>query len=161
MVAEPLVLGSILGHTRSDGGTVAELAKAIQLSVAPVFLLTGISSLLSLFTTRLSRIMDRTRVIQKAVDDSSVRDALQGRASLKVQKRRMYLINRAILCATVTALLVAAVVAVMFISAVAVIDVAAIVVPLFVVAMATLIAALLLFLVEVQIAISQNPRRYY
>jgi hypothetical protein len=85
MVAEPLVLGSILGHARADGGSVAELAKAIQLSVAPVFLLTGISSLLSLFTSRLSRIMDRTRVIQQAVDDSSVQEAIRGRSALKVQ----------------------------------------------------------------------------
>ncbi|MCP9858335.1 MULTISPECIES: DUF2721 domain-containing protein [unclassified Cyanobium] len=46
-------------------------------------------------------------------------------------------------------------------SAVAALDVTAIVVPLFVAAMGTMIVGLLLFLLEVQLAISQNPRRYY
>jgi len=47
------------------------------------------------------------------------------------------------------------------ISAVAALDVTAIVVPLFVAAMGAMIVGLLLFLLEVQLAISQNPRRYY
>jgi hypothetical protein len=80
---------------------------------------------------------------------------------LVVQRRRTFLINRAILTVTVTALLVAAVVAVLFISAVAALDVTAIVVPLFVAAMGAMIVGLLLFLLEVQLAIRQNPRRYY
>jgi hypothetical protein len=80
---------------------------------------------------------------------------------LVLQRRRLFLINRAILCATFTALLVSGVVGVLFISAVAAVDLAAIVVPVFVLAMASLILGLLLFLLEVQLAISQNPRRYY
>ena len=38
-----------------------DLAKAIQLALAPVFLLTGIGALLSVMTGRLARIMDRGR----------------------------------------------------------------------------------------------------
>jgi hypothetical protein len=60
-----------------------------------------------------------------------------------------------------TALLVAGVVAVLFLSAVAVLDLAEIVVPVFVLAMTWLIVGLVMFLVEVQFAIRQNPRRYY
>lgn len=145
----------------NDASSVASLSRAIQLSVAPVFLLTGISGLLSMLTGRLSRIIDRTRVIQLALEESQVKEALRLRAALEVQRKRMFLINRAILCSTITALLVAGVVAVMFISAVAAVDLAAIVVPVFVVAMLSLIIGLLLFLVEVQLAIAQNPRRYY
>ena len=150
-----------------DGRSVAGLSKAIQLSVAPVFLFTGVTGLLSLFSSRLARIIDRTRVIQEALAQSRAKeepdpeDGDRLEQVLAVQRRRTFLINRAILAVTVTALLVAAVVAVLFISAVAALDVTAIVVPLFVAAMGAMIVGLLLFLVEVQLAISQNPRRYY
>ncbi len=159
----PLLLSVDVG----DGRSVAGLSKAIQLSVAPVFLFTGVTGLLSLFSSRLARIIDRTRVIQEALaksrtkgeDDPEDGDRLE--QVLVVQRRRTFLINRAILAVTITALLVAAVVAVLFISAVAALDVTAIVVPLFVAAMGAMIVGLLLFLLEVQLAISQNPRRYY
>ena len=144
-----------------EGSAVEGLSKAIQLSVAPVFLLTGITGLLGMFTTRLARIIDRTRFIQEAMERSDLGQAKRLRGALKVQSRRTFLINRAILCTTVTALLVSGVVAVMFISAVAALDLAAIVVPVFVLAMASLIVGLVLFLLEVQLAIRQNPRRYY
>lgn len=141
--------------------SVAGLARAIQLSVAPVFLLTGISGLLNIFTGRLSRIIDRVRVLQQAQEkvDPSEADALE--QALRVQRRRTFLINRAILCTGITALLVAGVVAVLFISAVASLDLAVIVVPIFVLAMVFLILGLVFFLLEVQLAIRQNPRRYY
>ncbi|MBM5821035.1 DUF2721 domain-containing protein [Cyanobium sp. N.Huapi 1H5] len=159
----PLLLSIDIG----DGRSVAGLSKAIQLSVAPVFLFTGVTGLLSLFSSRLARIIDRTRVLQEALAKSRAKpdpdpeDGDRLEQVLAVQRRRTFLINRAILAVTVTALLVAAVVAVLFISAVAALDVTAIVVPLFVTAMGAMIVGLLLFLLEVQLAISQNPRRYY
>jgi len=145
----------------TDAPAVAGLSRAIQLSVAPVFLLTGIGGLLSTFTARLSRIIDRTRLLQEAMEQGNIAQAKRLKQILVLQRRRLFLINRAILCATFTALLVSGVVGVLFISAVAAVDLAAIVVPVFVLAMASLILALLLFLLEVQLAISQNPRRYY
>ena len=154
------------GDSVDPNASVTGLARAIQLSVAPVFLLTGISGLLNIFTGRLSRIIDRVRVLQDAQDRvepsqaASLEQSSLERA-LKVQRRRTFLINRAILCTGITALLVAAVVAVLFISAVAALDLAVIVVPVFVLAMAFLILGLVFFLLEVQLAIRQNPQRYY
>jgi hypothetical protein len=159
----PLLLTLEVG----EGRTVVGLSRAIQLSVAPVFLFTGVTGLLSLFTSRLARIIDRSRLIQEALEaqrktqDDRTEDVERLERVLLVQRRRTFLINRAILAVTVTALLVAAVVAVLFISAVAALDVTAIVVPLFVAAMGAMIVGLLLFLLEVQLAIRQNPRRYY
>jgi hypothetical protein len=144
-----------------ESSAVAGLSRAIQLSVAPVFLLTDITGLLSMFTARLARIIDRTRLLQDALERSDLAQTRQLKQALGVQRQRMFLINRAILCSTVTALLVSGVVAVLFISAVAALDLAAIVVPVFVLAMLSLIVGLILFLLEVQLAIRQNPRRYY
>ncbi len=151
----------VLAAGTESTAAVAKLSHAIQLSVAPVFLLTGITGLLSMFTQRLARIVDRTRLLQEALDRGTTLEARRLRTALVVQKKRMFLINRAILCVTFTALLIAAVVAVMFVSAVAVLDLAAILVPAFVLAMLMLIVGLVLFLQEVQLAISQNPKRYY
>ncbi len=156
------LLGQLVPSGGAEGpSAVAGLARAIQLSVAPVFLLTGITGLLSMFTGRLARIIDRTRVLQETLERSDLPQARRLRASLQVQRRRTFLINRAILCAGITALLVSGVVAVLFISAVAAVDLAPIVVPVFVLAMLSLIVGLVLFLLEVQLAIRQNPRRYF
>ncbi|MDA1157932.1 MAG: DUF2721 domain-containing protein, partial [Cyanobacteria bacterium] len=108
------------------GSPMLGLAKAIQLSVAPVFLLTAIAGLLSVISNRLARVLDRAQRLQ------SIRDEAMDLALLK---RRMTLLTRASEAVTTTGVLVAAVVAVTFISAIAVIDLTAIVVPLFVVAM--------------------------
>ena len=51
------------GPVQQDSGITA-VAHAIQLSVAPVFLLSGIGAMLAVMTNRLSRIIDRARVLE-------------------------------------------------------------------------------------------------
>ncbi len=137
---------------------VEGLAKAIQLSVAPVFLLAGISGLLGVLSNRLARIIDRGRQLQVQAIDPSVAVSRDARRELQLQKRRMGLMLKAIELATMTILLVALVVAIVFVSAVARLDLALLVVPLFVLAMLCLMVAVLLFLREVQIATGQIRR---
>jgi hypothetical protein len=137
---------------------VEGLARAIQLSVAPVFLLAGISGLLGVISNRLARIIDRGRELKAQGIDSSVAVTREVRQELQLQKRRMGLMLKAIEFATVTILLVALVVAIVFVSAVARLDLALLVVPLFVLAMGCLMVAVLLFLKEVQIATGQIRR---
>ncbi len=139
---------------------VEGLAKAIQLSVAPVFLLAGVSGLLGVFTNRLARIIERARVLQDQARESAIATGRQVRKELQVQKRRIALVMRAIQCCTVTVLLVALVVAVVFVSAVARLDLALMVVPLFVAAMVFLMVAVVLFLLEIQLAADQLRRRF-
>ena len=40
------------------------LTEAIQLSIAPVFLLTGVAGMLNAIGTRLARVIDRERVLE-------------------------------------------------------------------------------------------------
>lgn len=88
---------SVLLPLSLDGGpAVAGLSPAIQLSVAPECLFTGVAGLLSLFTSRLARIIDRTRVIQDALAARLVRgegDGSEGKRLepvLAVQRRRTF-----------------------------------------------------------------------
>ena len=127
------------------------LAQAIQLSVAPVFLLTAIAGLLGVISNRLARVLDRSRDPRGPSSDSQ---------ELMLLRKRMDLLSRAIECVSVTGVLVSMVVAVTFISAIAVLDLAAIVVPLFVLAMLTLMAGLLLLLLDTRVA-SQMLRRLF
>jgi len=145
-----------------DQAPVQGLARAIQLSVAPVFLLTGVSGLIGVLTNRLTRVLDRADQLGIRSRSTSSPEA-RSRAAADIfdfLRRRSRLLMRAIQCATLTGVLVAAVVAVMFVSAVAALDLAAIVVPLFVVAMLALMLALLLLLRETQIATAQLNRRF-
>jgi Protein of unknown function (DUF2721) len=47
------------------------VAHAIQLAVAPVFLLTGIGAILAVMTNRLGRIIDRARVLEERLEGAS------------------------------------------------------------------------------------------
>lgn len=137
---------------------VESLARAIQLSVAPVFLLAGISGLLVVLTNRLARIIDRSRQLQEQLADATVSRAREWKQELQLQKRRMALVLKAIELCTGTILLVALVVAIVFVSVVTAIDLALVVVPLFVAAMLCLMVAVLLFMREVQLAAAQLRR---
>ena len=127
------------------------LARAIQLSVAPVFLLTAIAGLLGVISNRLARVLDRAQRLQSVKDEAM---------DLALLKRRMTLLTRASEAVTTTGVLVAAVVAVTFISAIAVIDLTAIVVPLFVVAMISLMVGLLTLLLDARISARLIRRRF-
>ena len=127
------------------------LARAIQLSVAPVFLLTAIAGLLGVISNRLARVLDRAPRLQSVTDEAM---------DLALLKRRMTLLTRASEAVTTTGVLVAAVVAVTFISAIAVIDLTAIVVPLFVVAMISLMVGLLTLLLDARVSARLIRRRF-
>ena len=81
-------------NNASDPAPVIGLARAIQLSVAPGFLLTGISGLLGVLTNRLSRVIDQARTLQDQQLDSHLAHARRLAQDLKIQKRRMGLLNR-------------------------------------------------------------------
>ena len=47
---------------------IGDIGHIIQLAIAPVFLLTGIGTMLVVLTNRLGRIIDRTRVLEDRLD---------------------------------------------------------------------------------------------
>lgn len=138
----------------------AALARAIQLSLAPVFLLASMSGLLMVLTNRLGRLIDRARELKRQVSDSGQEVGRDLRQELQGQKRRMGLLMKAIEFSTVTMLLVALVVAIVFISVVAQLDLALMVAPLFVLAMLCLMVAVSLLLRELQLATAQLRRNF-
>lgn len=127
--------------------SLTTVAHIIQLAVAPVFLISGVAALLTVFTNRLSRIIDRARFLGMEEMRSSL--VLE---ELHVLSRRARLIHRSITLATTSALLISMVIVSLFLGVFLPLDVAAIVCVLFVGAMIALIGGLVTFLKEVRLA---------
>jgi hypothetical protein len=126
------------------------LSQLIQLSIAPVFLLTGIAGILSVMAQRLARVIDRTRALDAAVASGRLDAATL--EELRTLRRRMDLINRAIGLCTYSALMVASVIASLFLGALLGFHFAPVVALAFVGAMLLLIGGLICFLREVHLA---------
>ena len=137
-----------------DGLEVVDVAHAIQLAVAPVFLFSGIAAFLAVLTNRLARIVDRARRVGESLRDASAESTESARAHLLAAERRSRLINVSITLSTVAALLVALVIALLFAGTFVPINLASSVAVLFVLAMTVLVGALLCFLLEVRVAIA-------
>lgn len=131
---------------------ITDVAHVIQLAIAPVFLLTGVGSLLGVMTSRLARVIDRGRLIEATY--TTLQAAARGFADeeLCVLAQRARLASWAINCSTAAALLVCAVIGTLFIDPFMGTDLKWLVAALFIAAMLLLIGGLVCFLREVYVA---------
>ncbi|MDR2220607.1 MAG: DUF2721 domain-containing protein [Methylobacillus sp.] len=136
--------------------TVFAVTYAIQQAVAPVFLLTGMSSLLVVLTNRLGRITDRTRVLEKMEEA----DGVSYEKERKLMARRARLVHWAISLCAFAALLICLVTAALFIGVELGWDPSGVIVLLFVVAMLAMIGGLLCFLHEIGLAMGVIQMRH-
>ena len=128
------------------------IAHAIQLAIAPVFLLTGIAALLGVMATRLARIIDRARYYEQTWEQMDEAARASARGELENLERRRHLASWAINFCTSAALLVCIVIATLFIEAFFSSDLKWLAGALFVSAMIALIGGLGCFLREVYVA---------
>jgi hypothetical protein len=131
--------------------TDVAVAHAVQLAVAPVFLLSGIGAMLAVMTSRLGRIIDRARDLEERLVDASPEFLSSLQTDLRMLSQRAKLIYLAIALCTTTALLVCTVVAFLFVSAFLQFDASIIVALLFIAAMSTFVLGLLWFLREIYV----------
>ena len=136
------------------GLEVVDIAHAIQLAVAPVFLFSGVGVLLGVLTNRLARVVDRARKVEESLKVAAPAQVDDAREQLQVASRRARYINVSITLSTIAALLIALVIGLLFASTFVPLNLAAYVAVLFVLAMVALVCALLSFLFEVRIAIA-------
>jgi CBS domain containing-hemolysin-like protein len=125
----------------------SDMAWAIQLALAPVFLLTGIAGLLSVMTGRLARIVDRMRQL---ADDMDARE--RAGSTRLVLERRRHFSSIAITACTIAALLVCIVIATLFVEVMLGAPLKWLVGGLFTAAMLALVVGLACFLREVHLA---------
>ncbi len=127
-------------------------AHAVQLAVAPVFLLSGVGAMLAVLSSRLGRVIDRGRFLETIHAGTQPPRRAELEMDLRTLSERALLINRSITLVTVCGLLVCAVIAVLFVGEIFALDLGLPISFLFVVAMLALIGGLITFLREVHIA---------
>jgi Protein of unknown function (DUF2721) len=135
-----------------DLTTIAGVGEVIRLAVAPVFLLSGVGIMLTLFTNRLARAIDRARELERHVLTSEAERAQELHNSLANLARRGRLLSIAIALGTICALLVSIVIVVLFLGESFNMRINLVVDALFIAAMLSFIGAILCFLREVFIA---------
>jgi hypothetical protein len=132
---------------------IATVANVIDISVAPVFLLAGISGLLMVLTNRLGRTIDRSRSLQEVEAEE-----LAGHLKIAVEREMKILLKRitlnhvAIGMATVSAILVCLVVITLFLGNLVQFNASSYIAGLFIVCMVFLSLAFSSFLIEVLIS---------
>lgn len=133
--------------------SIVAVASVIQVAVAPVFLLTGIAGLLGVMASRLGRITDRARGLERRLAEAKRQELIEALTQeLTKLWRRVRLINHALSLGTLGALLVCVVIVTLFIADVSAVDLSNAIVLLFVSAMLAVIGALLFFIREVYLA---------
>jgi hypothetical protein len=131
---------------------VSLIVHAIQLAIAPVFLLTGLGALLSVMATRLSRVIDRARRLEENWKQFSDAERANATRELGTLEKRAHLASWAINFCTSAALLVCAVIATLFIDVFVGTNLKWLVGAFFICAMLALIGGLSSFLREVYLA---------
>jgi hypothetical protein len=134
--------------------TPTDVTHVIQLAIAPVFLLTAICTLLNVLTNRLSRAVDRRRMLISRLPQLAVNLCASAEGELGYLERRAQLIYLAIALAVGSALLVCLAIAGAFISAMVQYNFAAAIATFFVMAMLALIGSLGAFLREIFFAVN-------
>jgi len=131
-------------------GKVAEL---IQLSLVPVFLLVGIGQILNVVTSRLARIVDRSRWYETEKRSGSIDEFDEAHCDeLEALRRRMRYANTSISYLTAAALLVCITVALLLANGIVAVQLDFVVLGLFILAMIAITAGVVYFFVEVSIA---------
>lgn len=136
-----------------DPQSFADIGHIIQLSVAPVFLLVAVGSMLNVMTARLARVVDRARKLEaEFASERTPEDTAMRIDELRALDRRMSFSNAAISFCVISALLVAFDVVLLFVGGLADFDNSLAVAALFVLAMLGVIGGLCMFLLEIRIS---------
>lgn len=131
---------------------ITDVAHVIQLAVAPAFLLTGIGAILSVLVNRLTRVVDRFRVLEQVLPRTQAGTLVSVQAEMDILSHRARMVHWAIGLGTSAALFVCGVIATLFIGSIMSIRMPLVIAILFVMAMLALVAGLLCFLREIALA---------
>lgn len=134
--------------------SITDISQAIELSIAPVFLLVGIAGFINAFVSRLSRVVDRSRQLVGIVADSTDETREDALRELCILDRRARLVYVGITLGITTALLLCILVVTVFLEAFLGASHAIVIGGLFIAAMLSLIGTLVSFLREVFLAVS-------
>jgi uncharacterized membrane protein len=134
--------------------SLTDLARTIQLAVAPVFLLTALGTLLNVLSARIARIVDRARVLSGRKQEVDEAARAEHNEEIALLSRRRWLMNYAFTSAVLAALQVCVLICVAFIGFMLHQNFSLLIAALFIGAMAAFILALVLLLREILLGVA-------
>lgn len=129
------------------------LSETIQSALAPVFLLVATSSLMTVFTGRLARVVDRSRVLMERRLTGTGADVERTIDELRSLDQRVDIINRSIGLCVATGIVVCIMVPMLFLFGAGTESLATPIAVCFIIAMLLLFASLGFFMAEVRLAV--------
>jgi hypothetical protein len=130
-----------------------DLIPTLELSVGPVILISGVGLILLSMTNRFGRIIDRSRLLSRELHGASFEHREKVLPQLRILSTRARLVRTAIALAALSVLLAALLVISIFVGALLRLTIAAVIVVLFIVCMFSLIAALVLFMADINLSL--------
>ncbi|HUJ45187.1 MAG TPA: DUF2721 domain-containing protein [Opitutaceae bacterium] len=134
--------------------TLQELIPVIQTAVGPVILISGVGLLLLSMTNRFGRVVDRSRLLARELPAAVAADREHLATQLAVLYRRAKIIRLAIILATTSVLLAGLLIMALFLAALLHVGAAFVATLCFILCMASLIASLLVFLVDLHVSLT-------
>ena len=135
---------------------ITGISHVIQIAIAPVFLLTAVGTIIGVLANRLSRIVDRIRVLEERLHDNAPADPAPLRYELDSLGRRLRLIYLAVTFDVFCALFVGLLIIAAFVDAFIGVNLTRAISALFVLAMIAFIGALIVFLREIYLAVNST-----
>ncbi|NTV01853.1 MAG: DUF2721 domain-containing protein [Chlorobiaceae bacterium] len=134
--------------------TIAELIPILQTSVGPMILISGLGLLLLTMTNRLGRTIDRSRQLLDEYEELPTASRSKVDREIVVLWKRASYVRTAILFASATCLGAATLVITLFLTGLFRIDAPIVVSTVFIMSMLSLIAALVFFVLDVNLTLS-------
>lgn len=128
------------------------IAQTIQLALAPVFVLVAIGNIMNLLSSRLGRVVDRSRALQGRHGETEGMAHDEVVREIRVIDRRIRLIGNALRLLVTSGLAIGVTVAVLFLEELVQLDLQRVAAGTFLLAIGLMMWALVLFLRETQAA---------
>jgi hypothetical protein len=134
--------------------SLREIVPILQVAVGPVILISGIGLLLLSMTNRFGRVIDRSRQLAVSLRSATMEERAIVTSQIAILSRRALLVRRAIVLATLSMLCAAVLVITLFVAALLGWESAVLAVTLFVCCLVCLIAALVVFLQDINLSLA-------
>jgi hypothetical protein len=128
------------------------IAQTIQLALAPVFVLVAMGNIMNILSTRLARVVDRSRQLQKQHVETEGPEHDKVVWEIRILDRRIHLITRSILLLVLTGLTIGFCVALLFVEELLDVNLQQVAGAAFFLAIVLLMSALWYFLREIRLA---------
>lgn len=136
----------------NTGSALDTVAHIIQVALTPVFLLSGIATLLNVFSTRLARVADRVEAVRKAIEGADAGEAKTLSAQLAHLHRRSLALDVAVVLGAIGGAATCGAVLALFVGALRDATVATILFSLFGIAVGCALGAIVAFTTEMLMA---------